>query len=435
MKKLGIFLVLFVTALSLAFASEPSVSGSFSAHYSFPGGKKEAFKSQQAGIGEFRLKVNIPVGDYVKFVMNLRDDKNANNYFRIKDMYASADISGALGIDPVSINLKVGRFSQTMSNDNSFTNKDRSGFVRGGTKATGRSEAENKSKTKVPVPGGKEIEYPVATAKGGTADVGLDIGIMDYATLLTYASFDDDQFQYRLGLKLGKDVLDGLNFVVSYGGNNLNTDAYVKSDLGYELKLGDDISITVPLNVRYVIKTGDKPKRFQGASLENKADVPAGASPEERARLEKEAKDLNSLPIDPMSAYKSGTFLWAAGLKVSAFGFKFNAGISSQKYASAPGYLDFDLEYTLPKIGLTAYVRPHLSLIKDDDVLEFIDFGLSYALAGTAGTTFHLGYVLDTGDNKRHKGGQQEIDASPGAAGSVPKLKGGGLYVVAKIKY
>ena len=415
MKKLGVSLVLFATALSLAFAAEPSVSGSFSAHYSFPGGK---FKSQQAGIGEFRLKVNIPVGDYVKFVMNLRDDKNANNYFRIKDMYASADISGALGIDPVSINLKVGRFSQSMSNDNSFTNKDRSGFVRGGTDATGRSEAKNSSKTKIKLPPvlPKKTEVPLATARGGTADVGLDIGIMDYVTLLTYASFDDDQFQYRLGLKLGdvlKDLTKGLNFVVSYGGNNLNTDAYIKSDLGYELKLGDDISITVPLNVRYVIKTGDKPKGFRGASLEDKADV----------------------PIDPMSAYKTGTFLWAAGLKVSAFGFKFNAGLSSQKYASAPGYLDFDLEYTLSKVGLTAYVRPHLSLIEDDDVLEFIDFGLSYALAGTAGTTFHLGYVLDTGENKRHKGGQQEIDASPGAAGSVPKLKGGGLYFVTKIKY
>ena len=433
MKKLGVSLVLFVTALSLAFATEPSVSGSFSAHYSFPGRKEKAFKSQKAGIGEFRLKVNIPVGDYVKFVMNLRDDKNANNYFSIKDMYASADISGALGIDPVSIDLKVGRFAQEMTNNNSFTNKDRSYFVRGGTKATGKSEAKNSSKTKLTV-GKTEGEFPVATAKGGTADVGLDIGIMDYATLLTYASFDDDQFQYRLGLKLG-DVLEGLNFVVSYGGNNLNTDAYIKSDLGYELKLGDDISITVPLNVRYVIKTGDKPKRFQGASYKNKADVPAGATAEKRAELEKEADRLNSLPIDPMSAYKSGTFLWAAGLKVSAFGFKFNAGISSQKYASAPGYLDFDLEYTLSKIGLTAYVRPHLSLIEKDDVLEFIDFGLSYALDALTGTTFHLGYVLDTGENKRHKGGQQEIDASPGAAGSVPKLKGGGLYVVAKIKY
>ena len=384
MKKLFVSLVVFATFLGTAFAAEPSISGGFSAHYVFPGNN-----SQKAAIGDLKFKVEIPVGEYVKFVMNISDANNANNYFKIDNVSASTDISGALGIEPVSINLKVGRFAQGMSNGNSFTSGDRFGFVRGATDATGRSEAKNSSKSKVKILGAsEEMELPVATARGGTADVGLDIGILNYATLLTYASFDDDQFQYRFGLKLG-DVLKGLNFIVSYGGNKRNTDSYIKSDFGYELMLGD-ISITVPVNVRYVLKTPDK------------------------------------LPTDPMSGYKEKTFLWATGLKFSGFGAKFNAGVGSQKSSSSLSYLDFDLEYTI--VGLTAYVRPHLSLIENDDTLEFIDFGLNYTLAGN---TFYLGYVLDTGDNKLHKGGKQEIATSAGG----PKLKGGGLYIATKIKY
>ena len=243
MKKLFVSLVVFATFLGTAFAAEPSISGAFSAHYVFPGND-----SQKAAIGDLKFKVEIPVGEYVKFVMNISDANNANNYFKIDDVSASTDISGALGIDPVSISLKAGRFGQAMSNSNSFTGGDRFGFVRGATNGTGRNEAKNSSKTKIKLsPAAKEKEFPVATARGGTADVGLDIGILNYATLLTYASFDDDQFQYRFGLKLG-DVLKGLNFIVSYGGNKRNTDSYIKSDFGYELMLGD-ISITVPVNV------------------------------------------------------------------------------------------------------------------------------------------------------------------------------------------
>ena len=424
MKKLFISLVVFVTFLGVAFAAEPSITGGFSAHYVFPGNN-----SQKAAIGDLKFKVEIPVGEYVNFVMNISDGKNANNYFKIDDVSASTDISGALGIEPVSINLKAGRFGQGMSNGNSFTGGDRFGFVRGGTDATGRSEAKNSSKTKIKVPGAKEeTEFPVATAQGGTADVGLDIGILTYATLLTYASFDDDQFQYRFGLKLG-DVVKGLNFIVSYGGNKRNTDSYIKSDFGYELMLGD-ISITIPVNVRYVLKTPDKLKLYAKDSdpltkrIKDLEATPAGSARD--AALAALRKELAELPLNPMSGYKEKTFLWATGLKFSGFGAKFNVGIGSQKSSSSPSYLDFDLEYTI--VGLTAYVRPHLSLIENDDVLEFIDFGLNYTLAGN---TFYLGYVLDTGNNELHKGGVQEIATTAGG----PALKGGGLYIATKIKY
>lgn len=425
MKKLFVSLVVFATFLGTAFAAEPSISGAFSAHYVFPGND-----SQKAAIGDLKFKVEIPVGEYVKFVMNISDANNANNYFKIDDVSASTDISGALGIDPVSISLKAGRFGQAMSNSNSFTGGDRFGFVRGATNGTGRSEAKNSSKTKIKI-SREEKEFPVATARGGTADVGLDIGILNYATLLTYASFDDDQFQYRFGLKLG-DVLKGLNFIVSYGGNKRNTDSYIKSDFGYELMLGD-ISITVPVNVRYVLKTPDKLKYYD---KDKKAtddltklikDLKASpASAVRDAALAVAEKALEAVPTNPMSGYKEKTFLWATGLKFSGFGAKFNVGIGSQKSSSSPSYLDFDLEYTI--VGLTAYVRPHLSLIENDDTLEFIDFGLNYTLAGN---TFYLGYVLDTGDNKLHKGGKQEIATTAGG----PKLMGGGLYIATKIKY
>lgn len=425
MKKLFVSLVVFATFLGTAFAAEPSISGAFSAHYVFPGND-----SQKAAIGDLKFKVEIPVGEYVKFVMNISDANNANNYFKIDDVSASTDISGALGIDPVSISLKAGRFGQAMSNSNSFTGGDRFGFVRGATNATGRNEAKNSSKTKIKI-SGKETEFPVATARGGTADVGLDIGILNYATLLTYASFDDDQFQYRFGLKLG-DVLKGLNFIVSYGGNKRNTDSYIKSDFGYELMLGD-ISITVPVNVRYVLKTPDKLKYYdkdkKATDDLTKRIKDLKASPASVARdlaLAVAEKELEAVPTNPMSGYKEKTFLWATGLKFSGFGAKFNVGIGSQKSSSSPSYLDFDLEYTI--VGLTAYVRPHLSLIENDDTLEFIDFGLNYTLAGN---TFYLGYVLDTGDNKLHKGGKQEIATTAGG----PKLMGGGLYIATKIKY
>ena len=427
MKKLFISLVVFVTFLGAAFAAEPSITGGFSAHYVFPGQK---LTSQKAAIGDLKFKVEIPVGEYVKFVMNISDAKNANNYFKIDDVSASTDISGALGIDPVSISLKAGRFGQGMSNGNSFTGGDRFGFVRGATNATGRSEASNSSKTKIKI-SGKEMEFPVATARGGTADVGLDIGVLNYATLLTYASFDDDQFQYRFGLKLG-DVLKGLNFIVSYGGNKRNTDSYIKSDFGYELMLGD-ISITFPVNVRYVLKTPDKLKYY--AKDKKATDALTKGIKDLKARPAGVARDLalaiaekalEAFPTNPMSGYKEKTFLWATGLKFSGFGAKFNVGIGSQKSSSSPSYLDFDLEYTI--VGLTAYVRPHLSLIENDDTLEFIDFGLNYTLAGN---TFYLGYVLDTGDNKLHKGGKQEIATTAGG----PKLMGGGLYIATKIKY
>lgn len=439
MKKLFISLVVFVTFLGAAFAAEPSITGGFSAHYVFPGNN-----SQKAAIGDLKFKVEIPVGEYVKFVMNISDGKNANNYFKIDDVSASTDISGALGIEPVSINLKAGRFGQGMSNGNSFTGGDRFGFVRGGTDATGRSEAENKNKevdvvNSLPVTANPTATPPVEAApaktgkteyhfaRGGTADVGLDIGILSYATLLTYASFDDDQFQYRFGLKLG-DVLKGLNFIVSYGGNKRNTDSYIKSDFGYELMLGD-ISITFPVNVRYVIKSSDvrTAKRFDsttGKVVERK--IKADDFDKLSAPAQKEVEKFT----DPMSYYRTGTFLWAAGLKFSGFGAKFNVGIGSQKSSSSPSYLDFDLEYTIA--GLTAYVRPHLSLIENDDTLEFIDFGLNYTLAGN---TFYLGYVVDTGENKKHELDKKDPKQTIATSAGGPNLKGGGLYIATKIKY
>lgn len=421
MKKLFVSLVVFATFLGTAFAAEPSISGAFSAHYVFPGNN-----SQKAAIGDLKFKVEIPVGEYVKFVMNISDANNANNYFKIDDVSASTDISGALGIDPVSISLKAGRFGQAMSNSNSFTGGDRFGFVRGATNATGRSEAKNSSKTKIKI-SGKETEFPVATARGGTADVGLDIGILNYATLLTYASFDDDQFQYRFGLKLG-DVLKGLNFIVSYGGNKRNTDSYIKSDFGYELMLGD-ISITVPVNVRYVLKSSDDRKYKVFNPVTKKFDE-IKVTVDQFEKLSTLQKEFVEKETDPMSYYKTGTFLWATGLKFSGFGAKFNVGIGSQKSSSSPSYLDFDLEYTI--VGLTAYVRPHLSLIENDDTLEFIDFGLNYTLAGN---TFYLGYVLDTGDNKKHELGKEDPKQTIATTAGGPKLKGGGLYIATKIKY
>lgn len=441
MKKLFVSLVIFATFSGAAFAAEPSISGGFSAHYVFPGNN-----SQKAAIGDLKFKVEIPVGEYVKFVMNISDANNANNYFKIDNVSASTDISGALGLEPVSINLKAGRFAQAMSNGNSFTGGDRFGFVRGATNATGRSEAENKNKkvdvvNSLPVTADTTATPPVKAtpaktgkteyhfARGGTADVGLDIGILNYATLLTYASFDDDQFQYRFGLKLG-DVLKGLNFIVSYGGNKRNTDSYIKSDFGYELMLGD-ISITVPVNVRYVLKSSDvrtvkvlNPATGKVVETKIKADQFEKLSEPAQKALEKF--------IDPMSYYKTGTFLWATGLKVSGFGAKFNVGIGSQKSSSSPSYLDFDLEYTIPGISLTAYVRPHLSLIENDDTLEFIDFGVNYTLAGN---TFYLGYVVDTGDNKKHELGKKDPKQTIATTAGGPKLKGGGLYIATKIKY
>ena len=357
MKKLFISLVLFATVLGAAFAAEPSISGSLATKFEFPanGGHKST-------ITEIRVKVSVPVGEYVDLVMDLRDDKNKANFFRFHTLHATSDISGALGIEPVSIKLKFGRFTTNLDAGNG---KD---YVRGGTNLTGRNDARDITGT-VNV---KEQEEPVldalAATKGGTADVSLDIGVMDYVTLLTYASFDNQSFQHKAGLKLGKGVLEGLTFAVSYGAENTGTEFYVKADAGYEIKLMDDnISIKPFAAGRYVIKANETEK----------------------------------------NPYKASTFLWSAGVNLSAFGVKVNLGFASNKDSSVFGAIDASVSYTIA--DFTAKVTPTFKVHNTKEPLDKIDLNLSYKIMETQ---FQVGYVFDIG-----------------------KKAGSQLYIVTKVAY
>ena len=342
MKKLFISLVLFATILGAAFAAEPTVSGSLATKFEFPGNN-----SQKATITEIRVKVTVPVGEYVNLVMDLRDDSNKANFFRFHTLHATSDISGALGIEPVSIKLKFGRFATNLDAGNG------KGYVRGGTNLTGRNDARditgsvNIEEQKEPV-----LDALVAT-KGGTADVSLDIGVMDYVTLLTYASFDGNAFQHKAGLKLGKGVLEGLTFAVSYAAESTGTEFYVKADAGYEIKLMDDnISIKPFAAGRYVIKANETEK----------------------------------------NPYKARTFLWAAGVNFSGFGVKVNLGFASNKDSSDFGAIDTSVSYTIA--DFTAKVTPTINVHNKDEPIDKIDLKLSYKIMETQ---FEVGYVFDIG--------------------------------------
>ena len=335
MKKLFVSLVVFATFLGTAFAAEPSISGSLKSTYEFfldNGGQKGT-------INELRVKVSVPIGEYVDLVMDLRDDKNSNNFFSFTEVSATSDISGALGIDPIGIKLKFGRFTTNMDNGNG---KD---YVRGGTDLTGKNDALVVTQDILTEKKGLVKKIPSAF-KGGTADASLDIGIMDYVTLLTYASFDDSNFQYKFGLKLG-DLLDGLNFVVSYGGESTGKDSYIKSDFGYELKLGDDLSITFPAAVRYVLKAGS-------------------------------------------SGYKEGSFLWSTGVKFAGFGVKLDAIFSSNKDSTDFGAIDTSVSYTIG--DFTAKVTPTIKVHDPNEPVDKVDLKLTYAVMDT---TIDLGFVFD----------------------------------------
>ena len=338
MKKLFISLVLFATVLGAAFAAEPSISGSLATKFEFPGNN-----SQKSTITEIRVKVSVPIGEYVDFVMDLRDDKNAANYFRIATVHATSDISGALGIEPVSIKLKFGRFTTNLDAGNG---KD---YVRGGTDLTGKNDAAGITADVKPE---KDplVKDAVLANKGGTADVSLDIGVMDYVTLLTYASFDGNAFQHKAGLKLGKGVVEGLTFAVSYGAESTGKDFYVKADTGYEIKLMDDnISIKPFAAGRYVIKAGS-------------------------------------------SGYKKDTILWSAGVNLSAFGVKVNLGFASNKDSSVFGAIDASVSYTIA--DFTAKVTPTFKVHNTKEPLDKIDLNLSYKIMETQ---FQVGYVFDIG--------------------------------------
>lgn len=371
MKKLSLALVLLVVALVAAFAAEPSISGSFSTHYAFPGNN-----SQLANIGRLRLKAEIPVGDYVNFVMDLKDDKNTNNFFRFTQVYATTDISGALGIDPIGLTLTVGNFDQWMSNWNSATTANRSRFVE-----TWRIGGVDDIKPKHEASTTPATLDTKATFMGGaTPDVGLDIGILEYVTLMTYASFDKGDFQYKFGLKLGK-VVDGLNFIASYSGESTGKDSYIKAEAGYELSLPGDITITIPASFMYVLKYGGD------------------------------------------DGFKDKSILWASGVKFSGLGITFNVGVGSEKDAPAPGTLDVNLAYSIA--GFSVFVNPWMSLNGAEDLLEAVDFGVSY---GFADTMIYLGYVVDLGN-------KQDIAVLPDGDSSRHQINGGGLYIATKISF
>ena len=335
MKKLFISLVVFVTFLGTAFAAEPSITGSLKSTYEFfldNGGQKGT-------INELRVKVSVPIGEYVDLVMDLRDDKNSTNFFSFTEVSATSDISGALGIDPISIKLKFGRFTTNMDNGNG---KD---YVRGGTDLTGRNDSAQVAAETFSVKD-KTFKDLVVGTQGGTPDASLDIGIMDYVTLLTYASFDDSNFQYKFGLKLG-DLLDGLSFVVSYGGESTGKDSYIKGDFGYELKLGEDLSITFPAAWRYVFKAGS-------------------------------------------SGYKGESFLWSTGVKFAGFGVKLDAIFSSNKDSIDFGAVDTSISYTIG--DFTAKVTPTIKVHDPKEPVDKVDLKLTYAVMDT---TFDLGFVFD----------------------------------------
>jgi hypothetical protein len=292
MKKLSLILVLLlVFGMTSVFAAEPSVSGVFSTNYTQSG----------VNVGRLRLNVQLPVGDYVNVVMDLRDDTNVNDYLTFNQVYATTDISGIFGIDVVGINLWLGNFEYWIANWNSATSTNRARFVE--TFAVGGADA--------------------------SPDIALDFNVMDLFTLMTYAQFNGDEGAYKFGLKLG-DVVPGLNAIASYTGTTDDSAQYLKVEAGYMLALGDDMSLKFPVNFIADLQAEDQRWSvgvvFDGMGFH--AGVGAGTS------------SLQTNALDVLDVQLSYTI---AGVKIYANGFMDPAD-------GAPDFieaLDFGVAYNL----------------------------------------------------------------------------------------
>ena len=322
MKKFSLILALLLVFGLAAFAGEPSVSGTFGSQINFDD------STDNGNIGKLRLNVAIPVGDFIDVTMDLRDDSNSVDSFTFNQAYVTTDISGALGLDMVALTLRMGIYAEWISNWNSPTSTNRARVVE-------------------------------TFAVGGTddaPDVGLDIGVGSYGTIKTYMQTDavgSNDLAYKVGFILG-DVVDGLNAALSYSGGTLAATnySYFKAEAGYDLALGDGMTLTIPAGF--------------------------------------------------ITDLEAQTMQFGFGAKFSGFGLSLGVGGKMTDATTSTNMeftvLDAQLAYAVMDTGVSIYGNMFGSPSDENstDFLESLDFGLSYDMAGNM---MYVGYVADLGND------------------------------------
>jgi hypothetical protein len=372
MKKLSLILVLLLAVGLAAFAGEPSLSGTFSSQITFD-------DEATGNLGRLRVNVTVPVGDFVTVTLDMRNDNDRNDLvdaaytateqkygvtgLEFNQVFAVTDISGIFGIsDMVGLTLTMGSYECWMSNWNSATSTNRA----------------------------RTVETWAVGGVDTAPDLGLDIGIGSYGTILTYLQTYEasDEIAFKFGFKLG-DVLEGLNAILSYTGGKKSSGAdvsYFKADAGYTFGFGDGMSLYIP--VAFLANLEDEQTFIDFGAKFTGFGLSAGVGAE-----------MNNTP-----ASGDMTFL----------------------------VLDAQFAYAIMDTGLSVYIN----MMGDpadladgganDDFISSLDFGLSYDLAGNM---VYVGYVADLADAGTET--MLMMDDSYDRHG----VKGSGMYVASYINF
>lgn len=243
MKKL-LALALVLSLCAVGVFAQPTVNGDLSAIYKFQGDPSVS----SANLGRVRLAIGIPVGDFVKVNMDLRDDTTGDLIMAFNQIYAVTNVSKAFGLDAVALTLTGGNFEYWIANFNAATTQHRTRAV------------EN---------------FAIG---GGVNALALDAGF-DFGTILTYVGFPAaDEITYKFGFKLGP-VVEGLNAALSYsGGTKTAVDySYLKVEAGYALAIGDGMTLTIPgsflANLETEVNQWDAGVKFVGMGLTAAVEV------------------------------------------------------------------------------------------------------------------------------------------------------------------
>jgi len=346
MKKILLSLAAVAMVGAFAFADGPAVTvnGDISA---FTSVNKDA-TAVNGNMGRVRYYVGVPAGDFVKVNLDVRDDGvgTTGSTLKFDQVYATTDVAKALGLEGVNITLTGGNYENWMANWNAATSTHRARYVE-------------------------------AFAVGHEAvGLGLNMGVDQYATLLTYAGYANGSLStYKFGLQLGK-VLDGLNAIASYSGSMYGTAKYWKVEGGYTFAVGD-ATVYIP------------------------------------------ASFLNDMIAK--------TYSWGSGVKASVAGFTGAVELgSADAKTNALDCLDVHLSYDMKNLGVYAksFMDPSKK-VRGGDFFEAVDLGASYKLGNNK---VYLGYVIDAG---KAESIMVTDDDSTARAG----VTGGGAYLAWRVQF
>ncbi len=242
MKKISLFLVLLLVFGTVgAFAQDEGVSFGGNIEYFMTADEDDA--DAASNIGKARVNMSAPAGEFTSAELDVRTDtlavmaaKGADMVptFRINQFYIKSDVAGALGIEGVGINARFGKFEEWMANWNAATSSHR---------------ARNKA-----------IETWDIGGAPNQGSVAVDVSVPDTVTFKSYVEFASDAYgsdvieAYKLGVTTS--AVPNLNIIASYSGFVApDTKGYLKADGGYDLALGEGMSLSIPFGLLYNMET------------------------------------------------------------------------------------------------------------------------------------------------------------------------------------